>query len=293
MANSNEWIVFDGNIIPADQPVVPAVSRGLMYGDGLFETVRTYEGQTLLFEDHLHRLRTGMNTLGINDISQLDNPELQPLVYNLLDQNNLAEQDAIVRLQVWRGGQRGYNPDPHAESHFSITTSAFPDRLSPPALSTVDCRRIPSEALPVTSKFTNGINYILAAREAAENGADDALMQTIDGWVSETTIANLFWAHGDTIFTPSDDCDLVPGITRQIVIELIRDSSNYQLKMGKYTLQEVREADIVWVCNSVRELLPVRSINEREFSTKSRLISDLQQRYKEYCNVNLKPLQGK
>jgi branched-subunit amino acid aminotransferase/4-amino-4-deoxychorismate lyase len=292
MGNSNEYIVFDGDIIPADQPVVPAVSRGLMYGDGLFETFRTYSGKTLLFEKHLQRLHQGIQTLGIQYTKALTKAELRPLVYDLLQENNLANDDAIVRMQVWRGGKRGYDPDPNAESHFSITVSPFSKHLSAPVLTTVSRRRIPSEALPSSSKFTNGINYILAAREAAEKGADDALMQTVDGWVSETTIANVFWAKGDIVYTPSVGCDLVPGITRQIVIDLIQDSSSLKVEVGKYPLKMVLNADFAWVCNSVRELMPIQSVNQHTFDTESELLADLQQQYQEFCNTNLEPLQA-
>ena len=290
MTNNNEWIVFDGDLIPAEQPVVPAVSRGLMYGDGLFETIRTYSGQTLFFDEHINRLQRGMDTLGIPNSPDLNQVRLKTFIARLIAKNNLSGQDAIIRLQVWRDGQRGYEPEPDAETHLSITTSACPDHFSFPSLATVDRRRIPTEALPSTAKFTNGINYILAAREASESNADDALMQTVDGWVSETTIANVFWAHENTIFTPSVDCDLVPGITRQILIDIIRGSKNYQLERGEFPPQKLFAADVVWICNSVRELLPVRQIDDIAFSTKSTLLSDLQHRFETYRNKNLELL---
>lgn len=292
MRKNNNWIVFDGDLVPGDQPVVPAVSRGLMYGDGLFETFRIYSGQSLLFDAHLERLSKGMDILGIPEAMGNQKSELRAAALKLLRKNELLQTDAIIRLQLWRDGSRGYHPANDSESHYSMTASACPDAFAPPSLATVDRRRIPSAALPSTVKLTNGINYILAAREADQKGGDDALMQTVEGWVSETTIANIFWAKGATIFSPSIDCDLIPGITRKILFKIIKQHSSWDLKTGKFKLDHLLDADSVWLCNSVREILPVQEVNNRSFSVESRLLSQLQQAFNRYRNENLKPLGG-
>jgi len=292
MEKNNNCIVFDGEIIADDQPVVPAVSRGLMYGDGIFETFRTYSGQTFLLDEHLRRLSEGLELLGIRneDISSFSS--IRSIVAKLLNKNGLSTSDAILRLQVWRDGARGYKPDEDAETHFSMTASTCPDQFAHPSLATVSRRRIPTESLPSTAKFTNGINYILAAREASHKGADDALMQTIDGWVSETTIANVFWAHGSTIFTPSVNCDLIPGITRNVLVKLIKEHGSYDLEIGQFELDHLLGADVVWICNSVREVLPVQQVDSHSFVKKSELLTALQQVFSSYRKANLKPLDG-
>ena len=292
MKKNNNWIVFDGDLVPGDQPVVPAVSRGLMYGDGLFETFRIYSGQSLLFDAHLKRLSKGMNILGIPEAAITQRSELRGAAFKVLKKNNLLQTDAIIRLQVWRDGSRGYHPANDSEPHYSMTASACPETFARPSLVTVDRRRIPSASLPSTVKMTNGINYILAAREADQKGGDDALMQTVDGWVSETTIANIFWAKGATIFTPSSDCDLIPGITRKILFKLIKEHSSWDLKTGKFKVDYLLDADSVWLCNSVREILPVQEVNNRSFSAESNLLSHLQQAFSRYRKENLKPLGG-
>lgn len=292
MKKNNNWIVFDGDLVPGEQPVVPAVSRGLMYGDGLFETFRIYSGQSLLFDAHLERLSKGMEILGIPEVMANQQSELRTVALKLLKKNNLLQTDAIIRLQVWRDGTRGYRPAKDSEYHFSMTASACPDDFTPPSLVTVDRRRIPAAALPSTVKLTNGINYILAAREADQKGGDDALMQTVDGWVSETTIANIFWAKGSTIFSPSIDCDLIPGITRKILFGLIKEHSSWDLTTGKFKLDHLLDADSVWLCNSVREILPVREVNNRSFAVESPLLSHLQEAFNRYRKENLKPLGG-
>jgi branched-subunit amino acid aminotransferase/4-amino-4-deoxychorismate lyase len=290
MDNNSNWIVFDGNIIAAEKPVVPALSRGIMYGEGVFETLRTYSGQTLFLEKHIDRLSKGLDILGISKPDVIEVNNLRLLVYGLLQKQQLLQKDAIVRLQVWRDGQRGYLPEVETGAHFSITASVCPDTFVHPQLVTVDRKRIPSEALPSGYKFSNGINYILAAREAARREGDDALMQTVEGWISETTIANIFWVIGSTIFTPSDNCDLIPGITRNIVMELIHQNENWELQKGQFKLEHLAQADAVWICNSVRELLPVKKVDDDIFNVGFVVLEELQKQFSYFRDTHLKSL---
>jgi branched-subunit amino acid aminotransferase/4-amino-4-deoxychorismate lyase len=292
MESSNNWLIFDGKIAPAEQPLVPAVSRGLMYGDGVFDTLRTYKGKTFCLEDHLARLHAGMQTLGMDVHPDLKVGALKGQLWKLLAKQQLGNTDAIIRMQVWRDGPRGYHPQDDSDIHYLITASACPDNFSPPTLATVDRRRIPSQSMPSSAKFTNGINYILAAREAADKGGDDALMQTIDGFISETTIANIFWIKDNTVFTPDEECDLIPGITRKIILNMIEESDRRKYREGKYSLDHLMEADAVWICNSVREVLAVETIGHKTFEIDHPVIAELQDQYTALRRANAKPLKS-
>lgn len=290
MEANNDCILFDGDIITSGQPVVPIFSRGLMYGEGVFDTFRTYSGQTLLLSDHISRLHEGLDVLGITVPEKLTANTIASQLKQLLLKNNLTEQDAIVRLQVWRDGSRGYKPEKNARVHYSITASQCPDKFSSPHLVSVDRKRVPSESLPSNYKFTNGINYILAAREAAQKGGDDALMETMSSWVSETTKANIFWLKDTTVFTPSVECDLLPGITRDILMRLIEQHDTWKLKTGTFELTHILDSDVVWISNSVRELLAVKAIDDRIYETDSEIFLELKQRFCEYRDQQLKSL---
>ncbi|MEL7834816.1 aminotransferase class IV [Fodinibius sp. Rm-B-1B1-1] len=290
MSSENNWVIFDGSLVPDDRPVVPVVSRGLMYGDGIFETFRTYQGQVFLLEKHIERLHSGMELLGMNLTSKLEIRAIKKSVYQLLQKNQLQETNAIIRLQVWRGGRRGYHPQENSGLHFSITTSVCPDEFAYPTLKSVDIRRIPSQSLPSKVKLTNGINYILAAKEAHAKGADEALMLTVDDFVSETTIGNIFWVKGRAIFTPDEACDLIPGITREAICNIVGQSDQWDLHKGRFQLDHVFEADAVWMANSVRELLPIKSIDERTFDVNSAAVEKLKQAFKTLRTKNLESL---
>lgn len=288
---TDSWIIFDGALTGAGEPVAVADSRGLMYGDGVFDTLRVYKGQTLFFGRHLDRLKSGLHTLGIDERHIPPEKNLEGQIFQLLQENRLTNQDAIVRLQFWRGGNRGYVPRKQADVHYTVTATPCPDYNEQyPSLATVSTRRIPSESLPSVGKFTNGINYILAAREAADQGADDAIMLTVDGWISETTIANIFWISGDRISTPSVDCDLIPGITRQVVLDIISNKTTLNIQEGSFPIEAVFNAEGAAVCNSVREIMPVRRINDRHFSTHHPVLNKLQELFVAKRNQNLKAL---
>lgn len=199
-------------------------------------------------------------------------------------------RDAILRLQVWRDGNRGYLPDKDAQSHFSILASRCPYAFDNPKLVTINHRRIPSEAMPSSFKLANGINYILASREAEKKGAHDALMQTVEGWISETTIGNLFWIKRDRIYTPSSACDLLPGVTRKIVINLVQQMEGLSLQKGQFQLEHLLDADTLFMTNSVRELIIAEKLNETNFDVQNQVFLDLKTAFNQYRTANLKSL---
>ena len=290
MEKSNDKICFDGELVDAGTAVSPTLSRGLMYGEGVFDTQRIYKGRTLMFGRHFERLGAGMEALGIRPPGNFGERLIKKNIYDLLEVKDLLEREAVVRLQVWRDGSRGYKPDNEGAFHYSITASECPDRFPEPVLKTVDRKRIPSESLPSTFKFTNGINYILAAREAEEKGGDDALMKTTEGCISETTIANIFWSKGNSIYTPSRECDLLPGICRGILVDIIEENSDWTLNTDCYRSKDIRQAEQVWICNSVREVVAVRQLDDLQFRTGSKLLEELVRRFRQFRDERLNSL---
>ena len=284
--SSEQKLIFDGELLSVEEPVVPAVSRGLMYGDGCFETLRSYEGSFLHMQEHLKRFESAAYFLEINFPAFFKEKNLRSSLEKLLIENGIESEDAVLRFQLWRGGGRGYQADQQTATHFSVIASKLPEIKESVKLAFVETKRIPNTSLPSSFKLSNNINYMTAARQASEKGADDALMQTVDGFISETTIANLFWFDGDIIYTPSTDCDLLPGITRKVLISLI-EKLGYEIKQGKFKPPELLEAQAVWICNSVREILPVAEVGDSKFDTSHPIIRQLSDEFASYKQQNL------
>lgn len=284
---SNKWVIYDGNLNRASDPVVPVESRGLMYGEGCFETLRSYKGAYCRLGDHLKRLQEAARFLDIDFPDDLELHSFERFSENLLDKNGFKEADAVIRIQLWRSGQRGYGTEGEHESHYSILATPLPEIPASVSLATVDIERIPNESLPSRYKLTNNINYITAARQAKQKEADDALMLTVEGYLSETTIANLFWITGNTVYTPSDECDILPGITRNIVIRLIRESDGITFEEGKFQPEDIYKANAVWICNSVRELVPVSRIDVVSYDPQNVLFKQLKESYQKFLHGEL------
>lgn len=285
--NSKSFIsVVDGEFVKANQPVIESTSRGLMYGDGCFETFCTYATRFFNLSKHLNRLKNGLAYLQIDYPDALQAQKLKSLIGKLLSENNLQDKNAIIRLQVWREGERGYG-SPSRDFHYSIVCSQKKLSLSEYRLATVAAKRIPSAALPSAYKFTNGINYITAARQARQQGANDALMETINGFVSETTIANIFWLRNNVVFTPEESCDILPGITRQVVMIILNSMPDLEVQEDQFKIADVKNAEAVWVCNSVKEILPVCQIDQVQFDTQHPIVEKIRTSFRNYLKANL------
>ncbi len=259
-------------IVPSVQAVLPAASRAAAYGDGCFETLRSYQGRFLALDRHVERLRQGMQALGIRPPRETSEARFAHWIRELLEANGLLEADARVRIQVWRTGPLGYQSPTEAEPIVLINAFSLGQPLPPLRLGWVSIRRIPAACLPSHLKLSNGLNYILAQREAAAEGYDEALMCDIGGRISETTMANVFWLRDGLMETPSLQCDVLPGITRELVLEMVRESSG-RLGPGVREVEAapelLNEASAVFTCNSLRELHPVASVDGRIFPADS------------------------
>lgn len=275
----DRWVIYDGELIRASQPVVPVESRGLMYGEGCFETLRSYQGAYFKAREHLQRLKETAGYLGFLYPEELMTASFIQQSGELLEKNRLSEVDAVIRIQLWSSGGRGYGIRANQEIHYSMLATPLPEYPSEVTLATVDTRRIPSESLPSQFKLTNNINYMAAAREAAQQGADDALMLTIDNKISETTIANLFWVTGNTVYTPSQECDLLPGITRNTLIDILGRSGSYEIKEGEYDFEHILQADSVWICNSLRHMIGVSRIDKHHFDSEHDFLNRLKNEF--------------
>ncbi|MEP1152273.1 MAG: aminotransferase class IV [Balneola sp.] len=279
------YVNINGTIVPNDEPLFPANSRTIMYGDGCFETLRSYNGKFLHFEDHFKRLRSGLSYLEMT--SDLTEERLSVEIQKLLKANECENEDVVVRIQCVREGESGYL-NISDQSKFIISLRSVKENKRPLELQLVDTKAIPSAALNRTVKLSNSINYIKSAQEAKRKGGDDALMLTVNERVSETTIANVFWVKGNHVFTPSVECDLLPGVTRLILMELIKNDTELSLLEGEFDLNDIYEAEAMFCTNSVMEIQPVASLEEYSFQVNNEVVEKLSTQFEAYKKKYLK-----
>jgi len=280
-----QTVFFNNQLLPLRDAHLPAVSRAGAYGDGCFETLKTIQGRMLGIDLHIERLRQGMDYLGIAHPKETTEARFAYIIESLLIANNLLEQEARVRIQVWRNGPLGYQTGTKDEPILLVSAYPMPNTLAPLSLGTVQTRRIPNLSLPAHLKLSNGINYIAAQREASAAGYDEAIMLDIHGRVSETSMANILWIYEGKLETPSLACDPLPGITRKWVLESFLE--HYPVHEAAFSIDRVMEAQAVFTCNSLRELHPVRMVNDKAFDTESDLVRRMMRIWTDFRNDHL------
>lgn len=213
------WL--NGDFLPADQARVSVFDRSFLYGDGLFETIRVCEGQPILWDRHLQRLRAGARTLDMPPWEPADTPLLD-LATELLRRNAAAH--AVLRIHLSRGpGQRGYSP--RGARHPTLLISVHPapplDADPPPPwrLRTASIR-LPARDPLGCFKTASKLAHIMARAEAEAAGADEALLLNTSGHIAEAAAANVFWIEDKVLCTPALAEGGLEGVTRGLVIEL-------------------------------------------------------------------------
>ncbi len=214
-------IVFlNGKFIPEEKAQVSVFDRGFLYGDGLFETLRIYNGQLFRWEKHWERFRRGAEFLKIKIPFSLI--QIEQFVAQLIAENKMPE--AILRMNLSRGrGLRGYSPKGTEQPTFVLSLPDAPklDGKNPVQwrLATSSFRVQKNDPLTAI-KNCNKLVQIMAREEAESKGADEALILNEENEIAEATTANFFWIEDEKVFTPPLANGALPGVTRSVVKEV-------------------------------------------------------------------------
>ena len=268
MAPLHVWV--DGKLLPAEGPHLSAFDRGFQLGDGAFETLRARAGRPAELDRHLERLRHSTAALEI-DLPEDAATTIARGIQDLLDAEGQAgpEGDAALRITVSRGAilARGLIPA-YATPPPTIVIQAWPV-TPPPAghlerglnLISSSVRRDPASPLAAL-KTTSRVDYVFARLEARHAGADDALFLTIDGHLSEATTANIFLVLGEELATPSLDCAILPGTTRDWILAWAPTVGLRPRELA-LTTADMAGADEAFLSSSVAGILPVTTFDGR------------------------------
>jgi len=256
----------DGDLVPASEATVSVDDRGFRYGDAAFETMRAYGGTVYTWERHVERLERTCETLSL--AHGLAPEDLRERIHETLAANALA--DAYVRLSITRGVQPGkLTPQPEVDPTVVVYVSSLPRGglegepvwNGPATVRSVETRRVPDEALPASAKTHNYLNGILARAELRGTDADEALLSDLEGTVAEGATSNLFFVRDGVLCTPTTDGPVLPGITRELVLELA-DEAGVPTREGRYDLEDVLEAEEAFLTNRTWELRPIGRVDD-------------------------------
>jgi 4-amino-4-deoxychorismate lyase len=242
---------------------VPADDRGLHYGDGLFETLRIRLGTVRFLEAHLARLTLGCERLRISFAAM---PELRAEIAAAARQ---APPQAVLKVIVTRGSaiRRGYAPAGHETARRVVSLwpeTALPAAISEGAALHVSSIRLAENPALAGIKHLSRIENVMAAREAADRGAFDAVLLDSSGRLISGAMTNLFIVRSATLLTPRVDLCGVAGVMRAIVIRECA-ALGIRVSEGRVGLQELFAADEAFITNARIGVVPVRRVGEHSF----------------------------
>ena len=270
------WIYLNDKFVPREEAKVSAFDHGFLYGDGVYETLRTYRGRFFMLSKHLARLFRSGELIGLT--IPLSESEWTSLLHEALERNGLARQpdnplseppDAYIRITVSRGeGDIGLDPALCPQPTLLVFTkplNGYPAQCYERGVSVaiVGVRRNLPTAVHPQIKSLNFLNNILAKHEATQAGAFDGLMLNADDAVAECTVSNVFFVRRGRLCTPSLSCGILDGITRETVILLSREAG-VEVEEGSYTYEELSTADECFLTNTSMEIMPVAEVNRRK-----------------------------
>lgn len=261
------YVYLNDALVPASEAKISVFDHGFLYGDGIYETLRVYEGVVFMFDEHLERLFRSASLIGL-DLTRSAS-DMKAAVYDTLTANSL--RNATVRITVSRGpGPIGLDPELCKEPTFLVITNDFrryPASFYEQGISVIisSVRRNLREALSPQIKSLNFLNNILAKIEARRRDAYEAVMLNASGYLTEGTISNLFFVTDGMLCTPSVECGILDGITRGIAIDLaVRNGIT--VREGELTVSALSAASEVFLTNTSMEVMPVGKVDERPYS---------------------------
>jgi branched-chain amino acid aminotransferase len=241
------FIFQNHKLLKETQAQVSINDRGFLFGDGIFETCKIFNGKIYDFKTHETRIKAGLKALKFKaEIKNLEKESLQ-----LIKKNKISE--GILRITITRGsGSIGYLPTYETDSTIIIQT-LLPRKIlnKKIILGVSEIKKTSSDSLPVSCKINQGLNSTLCKIEANEKNFFDCVMLSQKNFVSETSSANIFWVKNDEIFTPSEACDIIHGSIRAKILKLTK------VKEVKAKISELQEADEIFLTNSSFLVLPV------------------------------------
>ena len=260
------WVFLNDRFVRQEEAVVSVFDHGFLYGDGVYETIRSYGPRIFMRDQHLDRLQRSAEAIGLEvPIPRAHWPDL---LHEAMRRNEVGNDsaDAYLRITVSRGeGEIGLDPNlcPHptvvimAKALGNYPAAFSRDGVS---LTVAKTRRNLPEALSPQIKATNFLNNILAKQESIAAGTFDSLLLNWREELTECTISNLFFYAGDKLHTPALDCGILDGITRTIVMTLAREEK-IVVEEGHYRMAALREAEECFLTNTTMEIMPVTTID--------------------------------
>ncbi len=284
-----EKIFLNDKLVPADRAKISVFDAGLQHGLGLFETIRIYNKKPFRLNDHIDRLKNSAKTLGL--IIDEDTHFFQKAIEKLLSANNLS--NARIRITITAGSiKTGIHKEMQSKPTIIITAG-------PPTDTTENVYQTGVGILLSDYRLTHFdpiakhkticfLPKLIALYQAKITNLAESLWLTTEGLLASCSTSNIFFIKDNTIYTPSTELPIVPGITRKVIFELAKEN-NIKIEEGKFTLNQLLQAEEIFITNSIIEILPVVAIERHKVANQKpgKLTKELIKLYKDKVRAEL------
>lgn len=262
-------IYLDGKLVEKEDAKISVFDHGFLYGDGIFEGIRAYNGRVFRLKEHLDRIWASAKAISLT--IPMQQKDIEKAVIKTLLANKLS--DAYIRLIITRGcGDLGLDPrnctKPPSVVVIADNISMYSEELYENGMEvvTVSTRRIRQDSLSPNVKSLNYLNNILAKIEAVRSGVMEAIMLNSEGYVVECTGDNIFLVKNEILYTPSGAEGALVGITRDAIMELAKNKLKIQVKEGRLSTYDVYTADECFLTGTAAEVIPVVAADSRQIA---------------------------
>ena len=259
MAENSQIVYLNGQFLPLEEAHVPVLDRGFIFGDGVYEVIPIYGGSILRLEEHLNRLDYSLE--GIRLINPMSREQWKDIFNQLIIKNGGG--DLSIYLQI----TRGVAPRDHGFPE-NLTPTVFamcsPLKPLPAHFTTEGANAITTEDIRwqfCNIKSTSLLANTMLRQFALDKKADEAILVKGNN-VTEGSASSVFIVINDEIITPPKDTCILPGITRDLVIELA-NANNIKCTERNITVDEIKSCNEIWVTSSLREILPVTKLDDK------------------------------
>jgi len=258
-----EVIYLNGRIVPREEAVISIDDRGFLFGDAIYEVIRSYDGRLWAFERHMQRLA---GSLAAIDMAYVDVEGIGKAIRETYTASEIP--DALVYLQV----TRGVAPRSHAYTRDLKPTVLITVRDITGGVAEVSCDGMTAATKPdlrwrrCDVKSTNLLPNILAKTQAHEEGAYEAILLHPDGYVTEGSSTSVFWVRGGKVCTVPLGPEVLPSISRGIVVEILQDEG-LPLVEEHIPLAEFREVDEIFLASTTPEVCPIIALDGEPVGT--------------------------
>ncbi|MCF8720608.1 aminotransferase class IV [Nitrospina gracilis] len=248
----------------SDNAYISVLDHGFLFGDSVYEVVSTIQGRPVFLAEHMRRLRRSAAALNLG-IPYSDEKFAEEIGRTLNSANN---SESYIRMIVTRGvGELDLDPTSCTSPNVIIMVKeavVYPQENYDKGihLALVSVKRNLKESLNPGLKTGNYLNNVLAKMEANRTGAADALMLNASGYLTECTTSNIFFVKDGRIFTPSLDCGILEGITREKILWLARENG-FLVEEGEWPPEALEQAEEAFITGTVKKVMPVTWLNGR------------------------------